>query len=177
MSKTGNAKTAFCLALLVLVGAAASFVFIWQTEREALRRHKIVTAESLQAAKLIAEFRRLQGGERKAVEPSAQSRNPAAFFERLAKRFSVRPESIKGIETRTTAQADDSQYEELATVVRLVGVQQVQFGAFVRSIEKENPQYLIKQLRMTASEKGATLWDAQVTVSLLIYKPGSPEDL
>jgi len=111
------------------------------------------------------------------VEPSQESRNPAAFFEQLADRHGIPVGCIKAIETRAVSPAKTSLYEELVTEVRLDDVEQVRFGAFVHSIEKENPQYLIKQIRLTASDKGVAAWNASVTVSLLIYEPANTEGL
>jgi len=171
MAKAGDPRRVVLLvAIMLAIGLAALVAAGWR-ERKATGRLEALAGESARAADLAGEVRRLQVAGRKAVEPSAESLNPAAFFERLAAAIGIAPESVKGIETRRVPQAKDSPYDELATMVRLAGVSQDKVGEFLQRIEKENPQYLVKEVRLVAGEGKGALWDATITVSLLVYRP------
>jgi len=175
MARPADGRRAAALAVVMLaVGLAALAAAGWR-ERKATGRLQALTRETALAADLAGEVRRLQVAGRKAVEPSAESLNPAAFFERLAAAIGIAPESVKGIETRRVPQAKDSPYDELATMVRLAAVSQDKVGEFLERIEKENPQYLVKDVRLVASEGKGALWDATITVSLLLYRPDTIE--
>ncbi len=171
MTKAGDGRRTIPLVAVMLAGGLATLAAAGWRERRATERLAALTRETALAADLAAEVRRLQVAGRRAVEPSAESLNPASFFERLATGIGIAPESVKGIETRRVPQARDSAYDELATMVRLAGVPQDKIAALLERIERENPQYLVKDVRMTAGEGAGALWDATITVSLLVYRP------
>lgn len=165
------------LSMALCLAAAVFCAWAWRARAEQTARRQTLAGQATTAAGYIGDLRRLKTGARRAVEPTAESRNPATFFEQLADRCGIARDRLRGVETRAIPGAAGSPYEETATVVRLAGVEQAALGQFARSIEKDNPQYLIKEMRLTASDKGPALWDATVTVSLLVYKPGQTEGM
>lgn len=176
MKRAGRTAVLFVAAATIFVGAACWHLAAWHADVQAEQSYRTLSREAGNVAVAAAELRRLSAGTRRAVDPSPESRNPAAFFERLAAENTIDAACIKAVVTAALPRSRNSPYEELATEVRLVGVEQAQLGRFLQDIEKENPQYLVKQLRMTASDRGVAAWDANVTVSLLVYRPESPEE-
>jgi hypothetical protein len=173
MARSDSRSRALIAALVLLAASAVALAVGGWRHHQATVRFASVVRDTEQAADLAEEVRRLQVTGRKAVEPSAESLKPAAFFQRLSAALGIAPESVKGIETRSVPQAKESPYEELATVVRLSKVPQDKVGAFLERIEAENPQYLVKDVRLVAGEGTGAVWDATITVSLLVYKPES----
>jgi hypothetical protein len=156
------------LCIAAVLGVQSAIVSPLLARRDAaLARREQLDAQLLQARRLAAEFRRLQGGveaveARLATAPRIDLR---ARLEQLALAATIRAEQLESI--KPTPVSGNSKYPETRVQVDVRGASLAQTVRFLHAIETSDSHLILRsvQIRKGRAEGGVATLDTTLSVS------------